>query len=272
MTGPLGTTYVPIPEWLDLGVTLGDPKAQPLDFWHGQGIDGSVLDASSRVLSLTSLVPPAKEPDTERYLHVACVDPEHLLQSRHWGFYRRRLATAITALTEGFSVSLRLVGVGYRAQMEPLNLKGPEKSDARLFENWIRRWSHHVDKIPMRKYLADSYSDSLWARILEQRQWLDHGVNRNFRIVEQNLKPEKPMAPQKLVVKLGFTHDVELVVPPWIQVATPNPARIVLSGTEVKQIQEFAGEIRKWRTPEPYKGKGVFVGDETITLKQKRIK
>lgn len=54
--------------------------------------------------------------------------------------------------------------------------------------------------------------------------------------------------------------------------STPQPTRILLEGADKEVVMQFAAEIRQWRKPEPYKGKGIFVNDETIKLKAKKIK
>ncbi|TPX13752.1 uncharacterized protein E0L32_005955 [Thyridium curvatum] len=78
---------------------------------------------------------------------------------------------------------------------------------------------------------------------------------------------------QKFVVlKLGFNHPVEMGVPQGITASTPQPTRILLEGINREELMSFAARIRRWRVPEPYKGKGIFVNDETIKLKQKKIK
>jgi large subunit ribosomal protein L6 len=87
-------------------------------------------------------------------------------------------------------------------------------------------------------------------------------------------RPKKAQYPgQKFVcLKLGFTHPVEEPVPAGIKASTPQPTRILLEGINREEVMTFAAQIRKWRRPEPYKGKGIFVNDETIKLKQKKIK
>ncbi|KAI3321178.1 54S ribosomal protein L6 [Xylariaceae sp. AK1471] len=87
-------------------------------------------------------------------------------------------------------------------------------------------------------------------------------------------RPKKAQYPgQKFVcLKLGFTHPVEEPVPIGIKASTPQPTRILLEGINREEVMTFAAQIRKWRRPEPYKGKGIFVNDETIKLKQKKIK
>jgi len=78
---------------------------------------------------------------------------------------------------------------------------------------------------------------------------------------------------QKFVVlKLGFNHPVEMAVPEGITASAPQPTRVLLEGINREQVMSFAAAIRQWRKPEPYKGKGIFVNDETIKLKTKKIK
>ncbi|GAW14239.1 hypothetical protein EKO27_g5448 [Xylaria grammica] len=87
-------------------------------------------------------------------------------------------------------------------------------------------------------------------------------------------RPKKAQYPgqQFVCIKLGFTHPVEEPVPFGMKASTPQPTRILLEGIDREQVMSFAAKIRKWRRPEPYKGKGIFVNDETIKLKQRKIK
>lgn len=75
-----------------------------------------------------------------------------------------------------------------------------------------------------------------------------------------------------LSLKLGYTHPIELGVPKGVEASVPSQTRILLEGVNREDVMSFAGKIREWRKPEPYKGKGVFINDETIKLKQKKIK
>ncbi|UNI18224.1 54S ribosomal protein L6 mitochondrial [Purpureocillium takamizusanense] len=75
-----------------------------------------------------------------------------------------------------------------------------------------------------------------------------------------------------LCLKLGFTHPVEEGIPRGVTATAPAPTRILLEGPDREVLMSFAGRVRKWRPPEPYKGKGVFINDQTIKLKQKKIK
>lgn len=77
---------------------------------------------------------------------------------------------------------------------------------------------------------------------------------------------------QFVSLKVGYSHPIELGVPQGVKASTPQPTRILLQGVEREVVMQFAAEIRAWRKPEPYKGKGIFVNDETIKLKAKKIK
>lgn len=77
---------------------------------------------------------------------------------------------------------------------------------------------------------------------------------------------------QFVSLKVGYSHPIELGVPKGVKASTPQPTRILLEGIEREVVKQFAAEIRAWRKPEPYKGKGIFVNDETIKLKAKKIK
>lgn len=78
---------------------------------------------------------------------------------------------------------------------------------------------------------------------------------------------------QKFVsLKVGYSHPIELGIPAGVKASCPQPTRILLESIDKEVVKQFAAEIRAWRVPEPYKGKGIFVNDETIRLKAKKIK
>lgn len=97
------------------------------------------------------------------------------------------------------------------------------------------------------------------------------GVGYRATVEERKHKAEYP-GQKFLCLKLGFTHPIEEGIPEGVTVTTPAPTRILLEGAEREVLMSFAGKVRKWRPPEPYKGKGVFINDQTIKLKQKKIK
>ena len=154
VTGPLGTTSVPLEPYMTI------------DF-------------------------PA--PDT---LILSVEDAEIKKQRSMWGLTRTLIQNAVTGMTQGFTVPLYLVGVGYRAALE-----------------------------------ADPRAE-----------------------VEGS-------SGMRLNMKLGFSHPVVVPVPQHIKAEVPYPTKIVLSCTDKHQLGLFAAKVRKWRPPEPYKGK---VGDLVV--------
>ncbi|KAI0761971.1 ribosomal protein L6 [Trametes elegans] len=72
---------------------------------------------------------------------------------------------------------------------------------------------------------------------------------------------------QRLNMKLGFSHSVFVSVPDHIKIEVPQPTKIVLSCTDKHKLGLFAAQIRRWRPPEPYKGKGIIVGNERVRMK-----
>ena len=77
---------------------------------------------------------------------------------------------------------------------------------------------------------------------------------------------------RNLVVNLGFSHDVVYPVPEGITITTPRPTAIVVTGMDKRQVGQVAAEIRAYRPPEPYKGKGVKYDTETIRRKEGKKK
>jgi large subunit ribosomal protein L6 len=75
-----------------------------------------------------------------------------------------------------------------------------------------------------------------------------------------------------LQLNLGYSHDVNYPVPAGIEIKTPKPTEIVVSGIDKQRVGQVAAEIREWRGPEPYKGKGIKYAGETIFRKEGKKK
>ncbi|KAG8062620.1 hypothetical protein GUJ93_ZPchr0003g17525 [Zizania palustris] len=71
-----------------------------------------------------------------------------------------------------------------------------------------------------------------------------------------------------LVMNLGFSHPVRMAVPEGLQVKVEENTRIIVSGYDKSAIGQFAASIKKWRPPEPYKGKGIRYADEVVRRKE----
>ena len=100
------------------------------------------------------------------------------------------------------------------------------------------------------------------------------GVTQGFeRKLEINGVGYRAAAQGKnLNLALGYSHDVVYPVPEGIQVVTPKPTEILISGIDRQKVGQVAAEIRSYRPPEPYKGKGVKYSDEKIHRKEGKKK
>jgi len=113
-----------------------------------------------------------------------------------WGMHRTLVQNLVTGVTEGFTKTLEITGVGYRANLQGKNLK----------------------------------------------------------------------------LQLGYSHDVDFAVPEGITIATPDQTTVQISGIDRQKVGQVAAEIRRWRKPEPYKGKGIKYRGEFIFRKEGKKK
>ncbi|MGX7895727.1 50S ribosomal protein L6 [Tsuneonella sp. HG222] len=77
---------------------------------------------------------------------------------------------------------------------------------------------------------------------------------------------------KKLKLQLGYSHDVDLDVPEGLEVKTPDQTTVEVSGIDKQKVGQFAAEVRRWRKPEPYKGKGIAYRGEYIFRKEGKKK
>jgi len=75
-----------------------------------------------------------------------------------------------------------------------------------------------------------------------------------------------------LKLQLGYSHDVEYVIPEGITIKTPDQTTVEISGSDRQKVGQVAAEIRRWRKPEPYKGKGIKYRGEFIFRKEGKKK
>jgi large subunit ribosomal protein L6 len=80
------------------------------------------------------------------------------------------------------------------------------------------------------------------------------------------------VAGKTLTINLGFSHEVVFPIPDGITITCERPTAIKVSGVDKRQVGQVASEIRSWRPPEPYKGKGVKYDNETILRKEGKKK
>jgi large subunit ribosomal protein L6 len=77
---------------------------------------------------------------------------------------------------------------------------------------------------------------------------------------------------KNLKLQLGYSHDVDFAVPEGIEIKTPDNTTVEISGIDKQKVGQVAAEIRRWRKPEPYKGKGIKYDGEFIFRKEGKKK
>jgi len=115
---------------------------------------------------------------------------------------------------------------------------------------------------------------SLWGMSRTLVQNIFSGVTSGFeeKLEINGVGYRAQVQGQSLGLALGYSHEVNYAIPDGIKIATPKPTEIVVSGIDKQKVGQVAAEIRRWRPPEPYKGKGVKYADEHIFRKEGKKK
>ncbi|WP_025674313.1 50S ribosomal protein L6 [Salinivibrio socompensis] len=100
------------------------------------------------------------------------------------------------------------------------------------------------------------------------------GVTEGFtkKLILKGVGYRANIAGNKLNLTLGFSHPVEHVLPEGVKAECPSQTEIVISGADKQAVGQVAAEIRAYRKPEPYKGKGVRYADEAVRTKEAKKK
>ena len=107
-----------------------------------------------------------------------------------------------------------------------------------------------------------------------QVQNLVEGVTKGFekKLEITGVGYRAAMQGKNLQLALGYSHDVVYAIPEGIQIAVPKPTEITITGSDIQRVGQVAAEIRAYRPPEPYKGKGVKYVGEFIFRKEGKKK
>ena len=139
--------------------------------------------------------------------------------------------------------------------------------------------NHVSTKVEDGKVVVSPLSDnrtsrSLWGTTRANINTLVKGVNegfyKNLELVGVGYKAR--MEGTKLVLSLGFSHDVNFPAPEGIKISCESPTQIKVFGVDKQLVGQVAAQIRKYRKPEPYKGKGVKLEGEYVRRKEGKKK
>jgi large subunit ribosomal protein L6 len=115
---------------------------------------------------------------------------------------------------------------------------------------------------------------AMWGTTRAQVQNIITGSTKGFekKLEITGVGYKAAVAGKTLQLSLGYSHDVNYAIPEGITVVTPKPTEITISGSDRQRVGQVASEIRAWRGPEPYKGKGVKYEGEFIFRKEGKKK
>ena len=117
---------------------------------------------------------------------------------------------------------------------------------------------------------ANALSGTLRANVANMVHGVKDGFQKKLTLVGVGYRAQAQG--DKLNLSLGFSHPVVQMMPKGIKVATPTQTEILIKGMDRQKVGQVAAEIRAYKSPEPYKGKGVRYADEKVVIKETKKK
>jgi large subunit ribosomal protein L6 len=149
-----------------------------------------------------------------------------------------------------------------------LTVKGPKGELKRVLHSKVNV-QHKDNQITVTRNDDNKESRSLHgltrALINNMVEGVTNGFSKKLEIVGVGYKAE--MKGKNLLLTIGYSHPIFVAVPDTIQIKTPSPTEIEISGVDKEMVGKIAAKIRSFRKPEPYKGKGIKYSDEYIRRK-----
>ncbi|MGA7975380.1 MAG: 50S ribosomal protein L6 [Pseudolabrys sp.] len=164
-------------------------------------------------------------------------------------------------------------GVTASVEGQTVKVKGPKGAmELTLLDDVTVKMQDGAIKVDPRD--QSKRARSMWGTARTQVANLVAGVSEGFekKLEINGVGYRAAVQGKNLNLQLGFSHDVSYSIPQGVTIATPKPTEIVISGINKQLVGQVAAEIRGWRPPEPYKGKGVKYADEYIFRKEGKKK
>jgi large subunit ribosomal protein L6 len=117
---------------------------------------------------------------------------------------------------------------------------------------------------------SDAMSGTVRALLANMVNGVSKGFERKLNLVGVGFRAQAQG--QKLNLQVGYSHPVVKDMPAGIKVATPTQTEIIISGADRQVVGQVAAEVRAFRPPEPYKGKGIRYADERVVMKETKKK
>ena len=164
-------------------------------------------------------------------------------------------------------------GVTANMQGKTISVKGPKGTLSLLVDDRVKV---AMDKDAINVDPADESKEAraLWGTTRANLNNIVTGVTQGFerKLEITGVGYRAAVQGKNLQLQLGYSHDVVYAIPEGIAVVTPKPTEIVITGIDRRKVGQVAAEIRSYRPPEPYKGKGVRYSDEFIFRKEGKKK
>jgi large subunit ribosomal protein L6 len=164
-------------------------------------------------------------------------------------------------------------GVTATSESGTLTVKGPKGTLALQMRDEIS-YDISADEISVQPATPTKQARAFWGMQRTLVQNLVTGVSEGFtKVLEINGVGYRAAAQGKnLRLQLGYSHDVNFPVPEGVEIKTPDQNTVEISRIDKQQVGQVAAEIRRWRKPEPYKGKGIKYRGEYIFRKEGKKK
>ncbi|GAA4002327.1 50S ribosomal protein L6 [Sphingomonas humi] len=165
-------------------------------------------------------------------------------------------------------------GVTANLEGQTLSVKGPKGTLSMTMLDELVRTSIEDGQISVQPVNDSQRSRAAWGMQRTNVLNLVTGVTEGFtKVLEITGVGYRAAAQGKnLRLQLGYSHDVNYAIPEGIDVKTPDPNTVEISGIDKQKVGQVAAEIRRWRKPEPYKGKGIKYRGEFIFRKEGKKK
>ena len=168
------------------------------------------------------------------------------------------------AVPSGVNVEIAGAKVTAKGKLGQLSLAVPDEVEARLEEG----------KVWVKPRAEGKRARMMWGTTRSLINNMIAGVSKGFTVnLEiQGVGYRAAVQGKNLQIALGYSHDIVYPIPEGITIATPRPVEIVITGSDRQKVGQVAAEIREFRPPEPYKGKGIKYAGERIFRKEGKKK
>jgi large subunit ribosomal protein L6 len=164
-------------------------------------------------------------------------------------------------------------GVTATVDGQKVSMKGP-KGELTFVAHDLVAVEKAADGIAVSPRDDSKAARSMWGMSRTMVANLVTGVTKGFerKLEITGVGYKAAVQGKSLNLALGYSHDINYPIPAGITIVTPRPTEIVISGIDRQQVGQVAAEIREYRGPEPYKGKGVRYAGEFIVRKEGKKK